>query len=588
MGHRMRIPAIALGLVVAITASITLVLNVGDARGESPDELLGLVPESAESLIYLRDLKKGLSPFLGSDYYGEVSELSAFDGPFKSDLSAPLLTKLGDFEKSTGIRPTPRRVLWMVGKRAVFFTTRLPSGPASAGIVETGFFKRLIIGIASVFSGGVAKEDWGGYSVWVITAGERHLYYKTTKKYTVFSDSAELFKTQWEAMSGSAAAPISNNPRFAGILSRLPAGYHILSYSTRVMNPDPEKKGIRARMTRLLKGTDAVAAAVTFTETGLDATVLAPYAANEDAAEFIALGALADDPPVDLGQMPGEAAALIAFRAFEPGVLYTHFSKSWFGDVTERIAYISVLKTWNEKGGFDLEGGIINNLGRGAVVALAGLGWEADKPHLKVIASVGVKPGGEEALSENLAKLFTYSFFDTGPQVITLDGTPLSHMGVFREKTLAWNGSEYDVSVKANPGFAFRDGKLFLFWDVSTMQRLIDNAALSTMNEKTGDLFDRAFLVKSAPFVEAQKEIAAGDYDLYGYVDGNNAVSVLEEYLVNLSANYRYFLYQDSEKRLLPLLELTRRSFVSCSGGVNFTADAIEGTFTLTTRDIDE
>jgi len=62
----------------------------------------------------------------------------------------------------------------------------------------------------------------------------------------------------------------------------------------------------------------------------------------------------------------------------------------------------------------------------------------------------------------------------------------------------------------------------------------------------------------------------------------------LENYLVNLSANYTYFLYQDSEKRLLPLLELTRRGFVSCSGGVNFAPDAIEGTFTLTTKDIDE
>ncbi len=106
--------------------------------------------------------------------------------------------------------------------------------------------------------------------------------------------------------------------------------------------------------------------------------------------------------------------------------------------------------------------------------------------------------------------------------------------------------------------------------------------------KEAGSLFDRDFLTKSAAFIEAQKKIPADNYDLYGYVDGNNAVSLLEDYLVNLSANYTYFLYQDSEKRLLPLLELTRHAFVSCSGGINFSGDAIEGTVTLTAKDIDE
>ena len=74
---------------------ITLAMNLADARAAAPDELFGLVPENVESLIYLRDLKQGLSPFLGSDYYDEVRDLAVFDGPFKSDLSAPILTKLG-------------------------------------------------------------------------------------------------------------------------------------------------------------------------------------------------------------------------------------------------------------------------------------------------------------------------------------------------------------------------------------------------------------------------------------------------------------------------------------------------------------
>jgi hypothetical protein len=587
MRQKIRISALISGVVVVVGICLALVMNLRDARAAAPDELFGLVPENVESLIYLCDLKQGLSPFLKSDYYDEVSDLAVFDGPFKSDLSAPILTKLGDFEKSTGIRPTPRRVLWMVGKRALFFTVSGPSGKASAGIVETGFFKRLVIKAVSIFSGGVSKQDWGAYTAWVVTAGGKNIYYNSIEGYTIFSDSAELFKSQWDMVSGKTGAALSGNARFTGLVSRLPEQYHILYYSTGIMSPDPEKKGLWARTARLLKGTDAVAATVTFTETGCDAAVLAPYSAGESRTGLSALGALTDTPPIDLGQIPGETAALVAFPAFDPGILYTHFSRSWFGDVNERIAYVSVLNTWKEKGKFDLEGGIVNNLGRGATAALVGLGWEGQKPHLKMIASVGVKPGGEAALSENLGKLFAYSFIDAGPQVLAFDNATLSYMGGFREKTLNWNGSEYDVSVKANPGFAFWGGRLVLFWDFSTMARLIDNAALSSM-KGAGELFDRDFLVKSPAFIEAQKKIASDKYDLYGYVDGNNAVSLLEEYLVNLSANYTYFLYQDSEKRLLPLLELTRGAFVSCSGGINFTADALEGTFTLTAKDLDE
>ncbi len=587
MGQRNRLTVIVSGVAIIVVLCLAFGMRITNARAGDSDELFRLIPDNVESFVYLRDLKQGLGPFLTSDYYGDASDLALFDGPFKADLSAPILTKLGAFEKSTGIRPTPRRLLWMVGKRALFFTVNGTDGKKSAGMFETGFFKGLVIKITSVFSGGVVKQDWGTYSVWVVTAGDRRIYYKTTNGYTLFSDSPDLFKKQWEMMTGQTPAAIPDNPRITALVERLPRGYHVLYYSTGVMNPDPGKKGLFARMTRLLSGTDAVAAAVTFTETGLDAALYAPYSSGEARSDLAKLGALTDKASIDLGSMPGETAALIVFRAFDPEIFYTHFSKTWFGDVTERVSYVSVLNTWKQKGGFDLEGGIINNLGSGAAVSLVGLGWEAEKPHLKMIASVGVKPGGEVELSENLSKLFSYSFFDAGPQVINYDNASLSYMGVFREKAVNWNGSEYIVSVKANPGFAFWSGKLFAFWDISTMQRLIDNAALSSM-KSTGGAFDRDFLVKTPAFIEAQKKVAADNYDLYGYLDGNNAVSLLENYLVNLSANYRYFLYQDSEKRLLPLLELTRRAFVSFSGGINFTADAVEGTFTLTTQDLDE
>jgi hypothetical protein len=587
MRHKNRLWAIACIVVIGVAVSLSFGMGVSGARAEDSSELYRLIPENVDSFIYLRDLKQGLSPLLRSDYYDEVSDLSVFDVPFKADASAPLLTRLGEFEKATGIRPTPKRLLWVLGKRAVFFTTSTSGVKASAGVFESGPFKRLVINLVSVFSGGVAKEDWGTYSVWVVTTGAKRIYYKTMRGYTVFSDSPDLFKTAWEIATGQSPATLLGNVRVMNLLSKLPTSYHILYYSAAVMKPDPNEKGPGARAARLLSGTDALAASVTFTGTGADVALLAPYSPGEAKSDLARLGTLTDKAPVDLGSIPGETAGLVVFRAFDPEILYTHFSKAWFGDLTERVAYISVLKKWKEKGGFDLEGGIINNLGRGATAALVGLGWEGEKPHLKVIVSTGVKPGGEVVLSENLSRLFSYSFFDTGPQVLSFDSAAISYMGEFRGKSLEWNGSNYIIPVHANPGFAFWAGKLFLFWDFSTIQQLIDVTALSSM-EKAAGIFDRDFLVKSAPFIETQKKTPAGDYDLYAYVDGNNAVSLLEDYLVNLSANYTYFLYQDSEKRLLPLLELTRRSFVSCSGGINFSGDAVEGAFTLTTKDLDE
>ncbi len=159
-------------------------------------------------------------------------------------------------------------------------------------------------------------------------------------------------------------------------------------------------------------------------------------------------------------------------------------------------------------------------------------------------------------------------------------------MGQFREKSLDWNGTSYVASVKPNPGFALKDDRLFLFWDLSTMEQLNDLSVISSMTG-AGGLFDRDFLVKSPAFISAQKDMPKDAYDLYLYVDGNNAMSLIEGYLVNISANYKYFLYQDSEKRLVPLVELTRRSFVSCYGGVNFSGDAIQGGFKIRVKDLD-
>jgi hypothetical protein len=352
------------------------------------------------------------------------------------------------------------------------------------------------------------------------------------------------------------------------------------------MHPDESQAGIVGHARRLLEGTDALLFSVTFSGAGADITLFAPYTSGEEKSGLAGLGSLPDKATIDLSAMPGETAALVAFRAFDPGIVYTHFGKVWFSDIAQKVNYISILKKWKDKGGFDLEGGIINNLGRGALAALVGIGYEGEKPYLRTIASFGVAPGKEPDLSANIGKLYSYSFFDTGPSPLELDGVQISYMGTFREKSLDWDGTSYIGSVKPNEGFAFKDKGLFLFWDLSTMEQLIDLSAISSMTGARA-LFDRDFLVKSPAFIAAQKDMPKDAYDLYLYVDGNNAMSLIEGYLVNISANYKYFLYQDSEKRLVPLVELTRRSFVSCYGGVNFGGDAIQGGFKIRVKDLD-
>jgi hypothetical protein len=572
-------------LILAAVAAAVLFPIVPASAGDAY-ELYQMLPENVDSFVYLRDLKAGLRPFLSSDYYDEVSDLTVFEGPIRSDLSAPLLSGLGGIEKDTGVRPTLRRILWLVGKRAVFFTTRTSGGEAKACLLQTGRFKGFLINLVSVFSSHVAKENWGDYTVWVVSVGERKFWYRNEKGYTVVSSSPDLLKQELSIVSGQEPRTLSGNAEVMGRLAAMPKEYQILTYSTKVMSPDSSKTGLAARAGRLLEGTDALLCAVTFTKTGADVVVRAPASAGENRSGLLALGELTDKAPVDLSTMPGETAALVVFSAFDPAIVYTHFGRTWFADIAEKANYITILNKWKEKGGFDLEGGIINNLGRGATAALVGVGYEGKKPYLKAIASVGVAGGDRVKLSENLSKLYTYSFFDSGPQTLSFGPAEISYMGEFRQKSLEWDGKNYLLTVKANPGFAFFGDKLFLFWDFSTMERAVDLGALASMT-KANDLFDRDFLAKSPSFALAAKEMPPGSFDLYLYVDGNNLMSIFETYLVNLSANTGYFLYRDSEKLLVPLAELTKRSFVSLSGGINFTSNAIEGRFRLATKDLD-
>ncbi len=408
---RSKIRACLIGAVVIAALSLGALSAVaGDAY-----ELYQIIPENVDSFVYLRDLRAGLRPLLSSDYFDEVGDLSLFEGPIKSDLSAPMLSRLGTIEKMTGIRPTLKRFLWVIGARAVFYRTTLEGKEASAALLETGWFKGFLINLFSIFSSHVTKENWGSYSVWVVASTDKKIYYKNVKGYTIVSDSPDLFKSEWDIVTGQNPKNLSGNPAVMDRLSHLPKDYHILFYSTKAMSPDDSEMGIVAHARRLLKGTDALLFSVTFSEAGADITLFAPYTGGEGKSLLAGLGSLSDKATIDLSAMPGETAALVAFRAFDPGILYTHFGKVWFTDIAQKVNYISILKKWKDKGGFDLEGGIINNLGRGALAALVGIGYEGEKPYLRTIASVGVAPGKEEALSTNIGKLYSYSFFRCGP-----------------------------------------------------------------------------------------------------------------------------------------------------------------------------
>ena len=151
-----------------------------------------------------------------------------------------------------------------------------------------------------------------------------------------------------------------------------------------------------------------------------------------------------------------------------------------------------------------------------------------------------------------------------------------------------WSGSKYIKTRVANPGFALNGNRLYFYRDISTIGRLLNAPVLNSINETGGKgLFDEDFLVKSGPYVDAQNDLPLGSYDLYAYLSGENLTNTVEKYIINLNAHYRYFLYEDAEKRFIPLLELTRQSFVSFYGGINFGEDAVEGKFRLVAKDLD-
>ena len=582
--------AIFFAIFLFLIVPLFIVSQSSEVCAKETKELYEIVPASAKSLVYFKDLEGGLKPLLKSDFYNDVKNMSLFEGPIKTDVSAPILSLLGDVEEALGMKMTIKRILYAIGKRAVFYETEASGRTAWVSVLETGWFKGLIIDILSQTNKSIVREEVLGFSPWVINVQGKKLYYKRLSEYIIVSNSPHALLSQWEVIAGTNTNTLSQDPDFIKYLTALKDksnnDSHIMLFH-RMTEPKTGETGLLGRAERLMGGNESLFLGVIFTDLGADVYIYSPYAPDNSGAD---LRALEGRKNLNLKNIPGETAVLVAFSAFDPEVIYSIFYQNWFYDVGERIRYLSIVNKWKLSSGFDIEGGILKNLDGGAFFALTGLGYEGREPHLLTMASFGIKDNGEDKLISNLSSLSDYAFRDEGPNILNYGGAEIHYMGQFRESEIEWSGREYIRPIKANPGFALKGERLYLFRDASTMTRLIDIETLSVIEPKLkdqGDLFSSDFLLKTKAFSDSQTDLSADNYDLYLFVNGENSVSLLETYIVNLSAHYKYFLYRDAEKRFLPFLEHLRRSFVSFYGGINFEGEAIAGEFRLVVRDLD-
>lgn len=557
------------------------------ATGNDGGGLIDKVSGKAETLIYFKEIKKGLRPFLKSDFYGKAEDLSLFEGPIRTDVSAPAISFLGDMEKSLGFSVTPKRILHLIGKDAVIYKTRAAGGRATVGIFEIGWLKRLLVKTVSNLKSSITEENIDGLLVFKTNAGSRKIYYTITASHFLFSDSPLALKAQHDTLTNVKGDTLKDNPDFIKGLAAMPTEYHVLIYR-KITEPQPYETGLIKRGERLIGEVDYIFTSVTFTKEGAEVTLYAPLKSGYAESVFSGIGNVGKRPAPEIDSLPSETAGFIAFNSYDPEILYTNFLNNWFSGVFERVNYVSTLRKWKTEAGFDVEGGIINNLTGGALLAVTGIGYEGRMPYVKGFQCLGVKDGGGAVLSENLSSLFDYAFWDDGPSSLEYNGASLHYMGMLREKNTEWSGSNYIRTVEANPGFGIKENRLYLYRDISTIERILNAQILAGIDASSGKgLFSGDFLVNSGPFIDAQKDLPVGEHDLYIYLSGENTATTIEKYLINLNVHYRYFLYEDAEKRFVPLLELTRESFVSFYGGVNFEGDAVKGSFRLVAKDFD-
>jgi hypothetical protein len=572
---------------VSIAILILCTLLTGPrASGGEPAGLIDKVSAKAETLVYFKDVKKGLSPFLKSSFYNDVEDLSIFKGPIRTDVSAPAISALGDVEKGLGISITPGRVICLIGRDAVIYKLRAGGGRASVAVVEVGWLKRFLIKAVSDHKGSISKENIDGISAYSTVAGERKVFYTLTASHVILSDSPLALKSQHDALAGGGDT-IGDDPGFKKGVSSVPDGYHVLIYH-KITKPEAYETKLVKRGERLLADVETVFASITFTGSGADVSLYAPMKPGNTDKIIAGLGEVGKRPAPEIEYLPAVTAGFVAFNSYDPNILYANFIKNWFSGVYEQVNYVTILRKWKDEAGFDFEEGIVSNITGGTLLAATGIGYEGREPYVKVFSCFGVKEGGEEAVTENLANIFDYAFWDDGPTLLEYGGASLYYMGELWEEEVDWSGSKYIKTRVVNPGFGINKDRLYFYRDITTIGRLINAPVLDEINRAGGSgSLDGDFLVKSPPYVDAQGDLPLSDYDLYLYLSGENLTNTVEKYIINLNAHYRYFLYEDAEKRLIPLLELTRGSFVSLYGGINFGRDAIEGKFRLVAKDLD-
>ena len=573
---------------VFVALLIILLVPAPLLRAEEKASLLDKVPDGIATVFYAKDVRDGLKPFLKSDYYGKVKDLSLFEGPLKSDISAPVLSLLGDIEETTGLKVTLKKILFIVGDEAVFYSTRIVGGEAHVAVVETGWFKGLLIDVISKLHSGIQAEALPGFEAWSLAVGAKRLYYVHIPGYTVISDDSGALTTQWQMFFGSSPNALSQNPAFLKALSGAGNQYHVLIFHV-VTKPGEGEKGIIARGERLLAESESFCITIALEKGGAVIKLFSPYLEGRGIGTFRSLGE-ASDRAFDFGTYPKDTAAIVTFSSFDAKVLYPHFYQYWFSDTYERMNYIEYLKKWRNEKGFDLEAGIIDNLGSGASFFLAGLRYEGRNPYPNAALSFGIQNENREVLVKNLSALFSYASMASGPNVVRYGDADIYYMGDFRYREGTWSSNTYIETIKTNPGFALTEQDLIAFRDFGAIAGMMDTKIFSDIGNRLGEANGPlAFgsLASSPVFSEAVKLLPPENYDIFLFVDGSRSVSLIETYIINLSSHFKYFLYQDAEKRFIPLLELTRSSFVTFYGGVAFKKDGISGEFKLVSRDID-
>jgi len=576
--HHIRtlIPA-ALLLVCMISASAGV---TGQTTGDLG--LASFVPTNAESVIVVRDAKNALKPFFKSDFYRRAKDLSLFSGPVKSDVSVPILSMIGAIRDNIGPLASPKRALWLLGDEAVFYTGEVNGEETVVGMCTAPGLRGGLFELALKLMGNAAPVEVAGITPYAVTTTAVTMYIQRVGDYLIVSDSPWALRAQWEALSGAGGVTLAIDPVLAKTISGLPEGWDILYINTLSASATGDT-GMAARLARLASPCEHVAATVEVTNTGLTVTVWGPYK-----SERTLLGIKTVVPPtpdgMDFALLPAETTALCVVGEISPIEIYDYFYLNWFADVGERANFIAVLKKWEAEAGFSVRNGILTGLASPSYLTLTGIGYQGREPYPDVFLSCAAKPGAEDILTDQFNALFSYSVGRGTPLVVEYGDSTMHVAGDFTEEQIDWTGNYYLRSYPAAPGFAFRDGRVSFFRDLSAVFRLEDMAALSAIDN--GGAFADEFLTERPAFINARADLAPENYDIYLYIDGENAAVDAETYLVNLAEHYRYFLYKDAKDTMVPLLELVADGCESFYGGITLEGDGLRGEFRLSVSDI--